>query len=160
MQSRHKKVLDLCSGSQKQLCPGESERLGVQEEGGDEEWGKDTWAGQWGLGAPHTDPTRAIYTRLFTREAFQASCHHCRTFLPQGFFLGGGVTPQTRHGSFSQPLLSRCTTLSTLTPIYPFGKDALSNHNAKGNILQRGLWHLEIAEESLNRRPSSLDAWE
>lgn len=51
MQSCHKKV----SGSQNQLVPGNQPpaRLGMQEEPGNEEWGKGTWAGQWGLGAPH-----------------------------------------------------------------------------------------------------------
>lgn len=63
MQSWHKKLSGLCSGSQNQLCPREPANCppGCGEKAGNEEWGKGAWAGQWGLGAPHTDPTRAIY---------------------------------------------------------------------------------------------------
>lgn len=54
MQSRHKKSQVSPLGARISFVPRNQPpaRLGMQEETGNEEWGKGTGAGQWGLGAP------------------------------------------------------------------------------------------------------------
>lgn len=102
MQSHHKKKSRVSAlGARTSFVPGNQPpaRLGMQEEPGNEEWEKALGAGQWGLGAPHR-PHQSHLLKVLHQRRLSGFLPHCRTFLG-GFPWKGGVTPQTRHGSFS-----------------------------------------------------------